>query len=247
MAKSVSVGNAARNGMLSALLAREGFTAARETIEGARGFMRVMADAPNIAALTEGLGETWEIMNNALKPYPCGIVLHSVIDACLEIHARYGPEPERIDRIVVRGHPLLRQRADRPAPTSSRTASVSTQHTAAVCFVFGDAGIERYTDACAQNAQVQALGRRVHVEDDAALAIEAAHVTVRMSDGTVREAHITNALGSLACPMTDAQVEAKVRSLARFRGLCAERLIDAVWRLEEHADAGRVLADSYPR
>ena len=247
MAKSVSVGNAARNGMFSAFLAREGFTASRETLEGPRGFARVMADAPRVAALTAGLGEHWEIMSNALKPYPCGIVLHSVIDACLEIRAQYRMAPERIDRIIVRGNPLLRERADRPMPRSGRTASVSTQHTAAVCFLYGDAGIERYTDDCVLNAQVQTLGNRVTLEDDPTLAIEAAHVTVHTTDGAVHEAHVTNALGSLARPMTDAQVEAKVRSLAAFRGLDVDRVIDVIWTLDERAEPGRDLADSFPR
>ena len=247
MAKSISVGNAARNGMLSALLAREGYTAARETIEGPRGFARVTADDPRIGALTDGLGETWEIMNNALKPYPSGIVLHPVIDACLAIRAQHHPDPKQIARVVVRGNPLLRQRTDRPAPSSSRTASVSAQHSAAVCFLFADAGAERYMDDCVLDPTVQALGNRVELEDDPNLAIEAADVRVHMRDGESYEAHIVQALGSLARPMTDAQIEAKVRTLAASRDLQADRLIEQVWTLDQHADAGQMLAYVVPR
>ena len=247
MAKSISVGNAARNGMLSAMLAREGYTAAPQTLEGPRGFAHVMADDPRIAALTEGLGERWEIMNNALKPYPCGIVLHPVIDACLAIQAQHHPAPQDIARIVVRGNPLLRERADRPAPQSSRTASVSAQHSAAVCFLFADAGVERYTDDCALDPDVQAIGQRVCVQEDATLAIEAAEVKVYMSDGKTYEAHIASALGSLARPMTDTQLEAKVRALAAFRHLQADRLIDIVWGLDEEDAAGEALAHAFPR
>ena len=247
MAKSISVGNAARNGLLAALLAREGYTAAPETLEGARGFAHVMSDDPRIAALTDRLGEHWEMMANALKPYPCGIVLHPVIDACLEIQARHRLAPDRIGRVVVRGNPLLRQRTDRPQPQSGRTASVSAQHSVAICFLFADAGIERYTDECVRSPAVQALGSRVHMEDDGAFAIEAAQVVVDTADGQTFEAQIPNALGSLARPMTDAQVEAKVRGLAAFRGVDAGRVIDVIWALEKHDDAGRVLADAFPR
>ena len=35
--------------------------------------------------LCEGIGERWEVLNNAYKPYPCGVVLFPVIDACLEL------------------------------------------------------------------------------------------------------------------------------------------------------------------
>ena len=246
MAKSVSVGNAARNGMLGAFLARDGYTAARETLEGPRGFARVTADEPRIAALTDGLGETWELMNNALKPYPSGIVLHPVIDACLAIRAQHHPDPQQIVRIVVRGNPLLRQRADRPAPPSSRTASVSAQHSAAVCFLFGDALAQRYTDDCVLDPAVQALGLLVAVQEDADFAIEAAHVTVHMRDGATYEAHVAEALGSLARPMSDAQVEAKVRALAEHSDVDMDRLIDGVWTLDDCADASRLLAYAVP-
>ena len=72
-AKSVSVGNAARNGLFSALLAEKGFSGPAEPIAGAQGFLAAMGEPPNWAALTEGLGETWEVSNNSLKPYPCGL------------------------------------------------------------------------------------------------------------------------------------------------------------------------------
>jgi 2-methylcitrate dehydratase PrpD len=55
-AKNVSVGNAARNGIFAALLAGQGYTAAAMSIEGKLGWARSMGDAPNLAAMTGGLG-----------------------------------------------------------------------------------------------------------------------------------------------------------------------------------------------
>src|SRR6266404_2262391 len=75
-AKSVSVGNAARNGLFSALLAEKGFSGPAEPIAGAQGFLAAMGEPPNWAALTEGLGKTWEVNDNSLKPYPAGFVIH---------------------------------------------------------------------------------------------------------------------------------------------------------------------------
>ena len=51
-AKSVSVGNAARNGLFSALLAEKGFAGPAEPIAGAQGFLAAMGEPPNWAALT---------------------------------------------------------------------------------------------------------------------------------------------------------------------------------------------------
>lgn len=47
-------------------------------------------------------------------------MLFPVIDACLELRARHAPAPEAIDRVVVRGHPLMRERTDWPNVETGR-------------------------------------------------------------------------------------------------------------------------------
>ena len=50
-AKNVSVGNAARNGLFSALLAAEGYSASPRAIEGPLGWARAMGDEPDMTRL----------------------------------------------------------------------------------------------------------------------------------------------------------------------------------------------------
>ena len=83
-AKSVSVGNAARNGLWSALLAARGFDGPAEPIAGRQGFYNALGDEPNLALVTDGLGDTFEIMATSYKPYPCGFVIHPVLDCVLD-------------------------------------------------------------------------------------------------------------------------------------------------------------------
>jgi 2-methylcitrate dehydratase PrpD len=135
MSKSIGVGNSARNGLAGALFAEAGFTAAESAIEGRYGFAAVASDTVDLGKITDGLGERWEILANAYKPYPCGVVLFPVIDACLELRKRL--EVSRIARVVVRGHPLLRERTDRPDVGDGRSAKVSLQHTVAVALLQG--------------------------------------------------------------------------------------------------------------
>ncbi len=68
-AKSVSVGNAARNGLFAALLAERGFAGPPEPIAGAQGFLAAMGEPPNWAALLDGLGKDWQVNDNSIKPY----------------------------------------------------------------------------------------------------------------------------------------------------------------------------------
>jgi 2-methylcitrate dehydratase PrpD len=243
MAKSVSVGNAPRNGIVAALLAQQGFTAAPQTLEGPRGFAHVMGDKPDFAAIDKGLGTTWESVRNTYKPYPCGIVLHPVIDALLELRAKNALRAESVELVTVRGNPLLRQRTDRPRPRSGREAQVSLQHTAAVCFLHGAAGLREYGDACAAEPAVLAFGDKVEVQDDPVVPVEAAVVTVRTTDGRALTHEVRHARGSLGRPMSDHEIEAKARDLAAFggSGCDIDRLIDAVRSLERLDDAAAVV------
>jgi 2-methylcitrate dehydratase PrpD len=242
MSKSVGVGNAARNGLTAALLAAQGMTGPDRPLEGPRGFAAVMDAGADVSSVTEGLGESWELMQNAYKPYPCGVVLHPVIDACLELRPKVG-EVDRIERIMVKGHPLLRERADRPNVTAGREAQVSLQHSVAVAFLYGAAGVKEYSDACVNDPAVLALRRKVTAEDDASIPADAAVVSLRTTTGDLLSAHIAHARGSLARPLSDGELEAKLRDLAGYGapGIDANRLIEALWTLDQTNEAAAAM------
>lgn len=241
-AKSLNPANAARGGLLAALLAEKGLSGPARPIEGMRGFLAVMADKVEPARLTDGLGETWELSLNALKPYPGGVVLHPVIDACLEIRARAGASADMIERIAVRGNPLLKARADRKVSTG-REAQVCLSHTVAVAFLRGRAGPAEYTDACVNDAVVRALGDRTVMIVDEGVPVEAAGVEVTMRDGSKLSAYVPHARGSLGRPMTDGEVEAKLRDLAAYSAVAIDpaALIDALWSLDTSPDASALM------
>jgi 2-methylcitrate dehydratase PrpD len=243
MAKSISVGNAARNGLAAALLAEQGFTGPEQAIEGAYGFVKVMSDAADLDAITNGLGDGWEISSNAYKPYPCGVVLFPVIDGCLELRERHGLAADRIARVTVKGHPLLRIRTDRPDPKTGREAKVSLQHSVAVAFLYGAAGLAQYADACVAEPAVLELGRKVTVAEDAAIPVETAFVTVETTDGGRFETHVTEARGTMARPMSDGELEAKFHALAAHgaTAIDARQLVGELWSIEREPDIGRIV------
>lgn len=248
MAKSVGVGQAARGGLLAALLARDGLTGPDRPIEGPRGFASVMSDAADLPSIVDRLGERWEILANTYKPYPCGVVLNPVIDACLELRARRQPGPDEVRRVVVRGHPLLADRADRPAVTTGREAQVSAQHSVAVALLSGAAGVAQYSDAAVADPAVLALRAKVTVERDTAMAVGAAMVRIELGTGESLAATVDQATGGLERPLTDAAIEAKLRALAQHGcpGLDPSRLIDAVWSMDRSDDVGAIMNLAVP-
>jgi 2-methylcitrate dehydratase PrpD len=248
MAKSLSVGNAARNGLAAALLAEAGFTGSRTALEGRYGFAAVMAGKADFAAVTDGLGANWEILDNAYKPYPCGVVLFPVIDACLELRERHAVDPRQITRIAVRGNPLLRIRTDRPSVTTGREAKVSLHHTVAAAFLDGAVGIRHYTDDCVAEPAYRALRQKVEMVEDAAIPVETAIVTLTLEGGNTLSAQVDRPRGTKLRPMSDSELDAKFRDQAQLAAPAVDtgRLLAALWAIDRDGDAGRVMAFAVP-
>jgi 2-methylcitrate dehydratase PrpD len=238
-AKNVSVGNAARNGLFAALLAEQGYTAAPAAIEGALGWARAMGDEPAVAEITEGLGERWELLSNTYKPYPCGIVMHSVIDACLELRQQVAPE--QIARIVISGEQLLLDRGDRSV-TNERDARVSIHHCAAVAFLFGAAGLEEFSQAVVHDPAVVALRAKTAARVDAASPRGAATAEVFTHDGRHLRTTVLHAKGSRERPLSDQKIEVKVRQQAAVRRI--DDVIAAAWQIDTLANVGTLLCAS---
>ena len=241
-AKNASVGNCARNGLLATLLAELGCAAATRAIEGPQGWAHATGDELRRDALLSDLGESWEITKNAYKPYPCGIVLHAVLDACFELRRKYALVAADIAAVTVSGHPLLLARADRKV-ANERDAKISIQHSVAAVFIFGAAGVREFSDAVVMEDAVVEFRARVHAEIDPVLAVGAARVCVRMTGGKIFNTQVVHARGSLERPMTDAEIESKVRSLAAlgFPACDVDRVVDAVWELERMKDVGELV------
>jgi 2-methylcitrate dehydratase PrpD len=238
-AKNVSVGNAARNGMFAALLAEQGYTAAPAAIEGALGWARAMGDEPAVPEIIGDLGERWELLSNTYKPYPCGIVMHSVVDACLALRRQVAPDD--IAEIVVSGDQLLLDRGDR-AVANERDARVSIHHCAAVALLFGAAGLKEFSNAIVHAPAVVALRARTKARLEAASPRGAATASVRTYDGRQLEATVLHAKGSIEQPLSDREIEVKVRELAPLAGIDA--LFAAVWQLDSLTDIGPLLSAS---
>jgi 2-methylcitrate dehydratase PrpD len=244
-AKSVSVGNAARNGLWSALLAEKGFDGPIEPLAGRQGFYNALGDEPDLAAVTGGLGETFEIMATSYKPYPCGFVIHPVLDCVLDWQREH-PAAE-VMRVVVRGNPLLAHRTDRPDISTGRESQVSVQHAVAASLVHGAAGLEQFTDACVNDPRVQALRRKIEVVRDGSFSTIAAGVEITTSDGTVHRMSQTAARGSDVNPMSDRDLEQKLKTAAANLSLVVAPLIDAIWAIDTSTDVSRLASLAVPK
>jgi len=216
VAKSVGVGAAARTGLLAALYAANGADAAPHWLEGKRGFLAVLSDAPDPAKLLDGLGERWELARNTYKPYPTGVVLNPVLDAALEIAGAPDFDVAQVGRVSVRGAPLLLERADRPHVETGREAKISLQHAVARALLRRRIGVEDFLDPAVADGATCALRARIFATSDIVFGPESAAVEASMADGSIRRARVAQARGSVARPLSDADIDAKFDSLVAY-------------------------------
>ena len=214
MARVLNAGFAARNGLAAARLAAEGFQGPARPLEGLRGFFSVFGGNTDYSQLTDRLGAHWEMTRVACKPYPSGVVLHALIDACLEHQIRV----QKSETITVALHPLAVERTDRPEPRNALEARLSAHHAVAVSALRGRAGLAEFSDAAALDPALQAFRRRVRVTPDERL--DKMEAVVTLKNEVVR--------APAARPMDDARVEAKLRELAGPRADAWMRLVSSL-------------------
>jgi 2-methylcitrate dehydratase PrpD len=127
-------------------------------------------------------------------------------------------------------------------PRNGLQSKFSVYHCFAVGLLRGEAGPRQFSDEEALAADVVAIRRRVHVELDPAVAKDEADVSVTLADGERIREHVLHATGSLARPMTEAQLREKCRSLARpfLAPEVTERLVGTLLEVDRLASVSAI-------
>jgi 2-methylcitrate dehydratase PrpD len=244
MSKPLHPGKAAMNGVLAAMLAREGFTGSMAMLDGAGGFPDVFANVRDMSAAVEDLGKRFEILENSTKFYAACHLTHATIDAGRAIRSRYAPTADAIERVDCRVHPLVLQVANQREPRTDLEAKFSVGFCAAIALLRGDAGEAEFNDASLRDPAIARVRTRVTPHADESLGIGAAHMTVRLTDGRVLDERIAAARGTPDNPGTRDDIETKFRRLAEVL-LPAERvtkLTTALRRLHDAPDVAEIAA-----
>lgn len=240
MSKSLNIGRAAENGLLAALLAANNFTSSDQGIEGKEGYIFAASRQHNYAALIDGLGKHYEIALNTYKPFACGIVIHPVIDAVIQLRNEHALKSSEIRSIAIRCNPLVLELTGKKTPTTGLEAKFSVFHSAAIALIRGFASEKEYTDEAVRNPEVVALRQLVSVTTDPAIRPDEAYVTITTTSGQSFTMHVEHAIGSVQNPLTDKDLSFKFTQLATgiLPSTQIEELLTAAWNLPQMHNVG---------
>jgi 2-methylcitrate dehydratase PrpD len=220
MTKPYHAGHAARNGILAAQLAREGFTASEAALDGPQGFLHAAGDGTLPASALDALGRTWQVVTSrvAVKPYPSCALTHSAIDALLDLRERHALRPGEVESVEVGVNHVVPNVLRHARPATGLERKFSMQFCAAAALAEGRVDISSFADGPAP-ADVATVMDRVRMVVDPALPGGGdqqawTRVTVRLSDGRTLAEPPRGASGHPATPLTADQLRAKFLACA---------------------------------
>ncbi|TAK72792.1 MAG: MmgE/PrpD family protein [Betaproteobacteria bacterium] len=245
--KRLHAGLAAMGGLRALSLARRGFSGPPTILEGRRGVFQAFSDEYRADAMVEGLGNRWDFLTTAIKPYCCCGLIHSQIDALRALMAEEGLRPDDVLEMIVGTDSLSLVHVNRigARPTDMNSAQFSSHFSLAMALVMGGNDFAHYVAAQSagfRDPAVVGIAEKIRLElDPEAEAAFPEHflarVRVKRRDGSTIE-RTRYATGTPDAPLTEAEIRAKYRRMAG--GIVGDATANAI---ERAIDA---LADNAP-
>ncbi|MGH7057670.1 MAG: MmgE/PrpD family protein, partial [Acetobacteraceae bacterium] len=254
--KRFQVGWAAMGGLAAASFARAGVKGAAEAFEGAHGFLRAYAPTPRPERALAGLGQSFELMATAVKPYPSCRYGHAGIDAARALRAAHAIEPEQIENVRFglskAAMRLIGEPAEKKAnPENIVDGQFSGPFVIAVALSEGSMDWDSY--GLLHDPNVRSLMKKIRCEADPEIEAEfptnmAGRVEIGLRGGNSFAQTVHVPKGEPGNFLSESEIREKFESLAApaLGSSAAASLADAVGRLSRLPDIGSLFARPEP-
>lgn len=246
MTKRIHPGKASSEGILSALLAKNGLTGPQEVFEGRDGFIRAYTTCGDASILTNELGNDFYVLKDAFKYYPCCGCIHAALDAIFDIKKDYGIKPEEIVEIkaysptssqYIVGEPL----SIKHNPRTTLEAQMSLPYCLAVAICDGEVTLKQFTKQKIKNPDIIALTQKVITAASSELDsifssdIWPAKVIILTKKGQTIEKKINRPRGHPKRPLKSQEFRYKFESLVngKISNKTREIVLNMLWNLEQ--------------
>jgi 2-methylcitrate dehydratase PrpD len=255
-AKRLGPGFSCRAGVASAIMAQKGITGATDFIEGEVGFYSLYHPQTycDLNQLTQELGRRFENDDVSLKPYPCGVVNHTAIDAALAIGKEHDLVPEEVAEITVftgEGSYFLCQPIEsKRHPRNAVETQFSIPWSVGTAIAKKRASVWDYTQEAVGDPLTHKVTSKIKAEADPKLTrpsmIEPTRIRVKTTGGKEFMKQVDYPLGTPQKPFTRDDFRRKLKdcnsiSIKPLPDEKLEELIETVGRLEEIGDVSRIM------
>jgi 2-methylcitrate dehydratase len=250
MWKGCAFANAARNGVFAALLAGEGLTGPAPIFEGDLGFMNLVTRQPFVVAPMGGEDGSADFMmtRTYIKFWPAEYHSQSSIDAALQLRPLVG-DVKKVKSLTIHtfeaAYNIIGKYPEQWKPQTRETADHSMAYCTAVALMDGEVTDHQFEHERFTEPGILDLVSKVKIVLDNALTTRYPRgipnrVVVTMEDGRVFEKEVEFPRGHAGNPMTDAEVEAKFRTMVepRYGRERVEKILKTCWQLDTLESAG---------
>lgn len=246
--KQLHTAHAAGVGLTSAYLAKDGFTGAKQILEGKQGMAAGMSSDADIARLTDRLGTRWALTETSFKYHASCRHTHPAADALLQVMQKH--QLTAADILAVKTHvhqgaiDVLGAVVD---PQTVHQSKFSMGTVLALAAQYGYAGLEQFERSFNAPA-IQELCARISMEYD--LEVDTAYparwigkVTVHTRQGLELHGRVDEPKGDPGNTLSRAEIEDKAMRLAAFSGAATaaemQMLFIKLWAItrQEHMTA----------
>jgi 2-methylcitrate dehydratase len=248
LAKNFRFPSATHRAIFSTYLASEGFTGPERVLEGQRGMIEAVFQGDYQPEVLTAPDAPFYILKNRFKGLAAESTAHGHLSATLHLANTHDLKPEDIDAVTVRaGSRGIAHTGDaaKRHPRDKETADHSSWYLTAVALQDREVSPRQYSPERYVDPGVESLMARVTLE--VATEFDAypmgGETEIRLKNGQVLKHKVLHPKGTQQNPMSDADLEAKFRDMAKVHYTPArvDRLIHEIWNIDRMDDAGRLL------
>jgi len=248
MTKPFHAGNAARSGIMAAMLVREGVTATKNILEGDDGLPAIFSGEGTVDVLkmADELGNPFDLARRGImvKRYPSCYATARPLDAMLHLIDTYDIKPEEVEAVDCQVTPRSIKNCSYNEPKTGLEGKFSLQFVMAVALTDRKIGMAQFTDEKANDPVTKDLMNRVtarvHPDWVEGQSTEARPdvVIVKLKNGKEYSHGVSMAKGHGRSPLTREELLTKYRDCAKLvlGDKDTERCIELIDGLEELKD-----------
>ncbi len=249
--KQLHTAKAAADGLMAAYIARDGFTGAKEILDGKQGMAAGMSRDSDVDRLTDGLGSRWATAETSFKFHASCRHTHPAADALLKLMQDHQISVFQIAQVIAHVHQgaidVLGPVTD---PQTIHQSKFSMGFVLALIAHHGRAALADFTEPALKDPSIREFHDRVTMELDSR--IDAAYprhwmgrVTVQLKSGKTLECSVDTPKGDPENTLSRAELEDKALRLASFSGAASvaemQGLFKRIWNLHQETSVRHFL------